>query len=63
MEEATIPHDTVFKTFFSSAETARDIIEIHLPPSLIKICNLVTLLLEPGNFVKDDLRPYLSNIL
>lgn len=63
MAEATTPHDAVFKTFLSSVETARDFIEIHLPPSLIKICKLETLRLEPGNFVEDDLRPYFSDIL
>lgn len=63
MAEATTSHDAVFKTFLSSVETARDFIEIHLPPSLIKICKLETLRLEPGNFVEDDLRPYFSDIL
>lgn len=63
MAEATTPHDAVFKTFLSRVETARDFIELHLPPSLIKICKLETLRLESGSFVEDDLRPYFSDIL
>lgn len=63
MAEATTPHDAVFKTFLSCVETARDFIKIHLPPSLLEICKLDTLRLEPGNFVEDDLRPYFSDIL
>jgi predicted transposase/invertase (TIGR01784 family) len=57
MAEATTPHDAVFKTFLSRVETARDFIELHLPPSLLKICKLETLHLESGSFVEDDLRP------
>lgn len=32
MAEAATPHDAVFRTFLSRVETARDFIEIHLPP-------------------------------
>ncbi len=32
MAETATPHDAVFKTFLSRVETARDFIEIHLPP-------------------------------
>lgn len=63
MAEATTPHDAVFKTFLSRVETARDFIELHLPPSLLKICKLETLHLESGSFVEDDLRPYFSDVL
>ena len=63
MAEVATPHDAVFKTFLSRVETARDFIELHLPPSLIKICKLETLRLESGSFVEDDLRPYFSDIL
>ena len=51
------------KPSLSRVETARDFIELHLPPSLIKICKLETLRLESGSFVEDDLRPYFSDIL
>lgn len=63
MAEAAAPHDAVFTTFLSRVETARDFIEIHLPPSLIQISKLDTLRLESGSFIEDDLRPYYSDIL
>lgn len=63
MAEAATPHDAVFRTFLSRVETARDFIEIHLPPSLMQICKLDTLRLESGSFIEDDLRPYYSDIL
>jgi predicted transposase/invertase (TIGR01784 family) len=63
MAETATPHDAVFKTFLSRVETARDFIEIHLPPSLTAICKLDTLRLESGSFLEDDLRPYYSDIL
>ncbi|MFV0261075.1 MAG: Rpn family recombination-promoting nuclease/putative transposase [Kluyvera sp.] len=63
MAEAASPHDAVFKTFLSRVETARDFIEIHLPPALIKLCKLETLRLESGSFVEDDLRPYYNDII
>lgn len=63
MAEAASPHDAVFKTFLSRVETARDFIEIHLPPALIKLCKLETLRLESGSFIEDDLRPYFNDIL
>ena len=36
---------------------------LHLPPALLKICDLTTLKLESGSFVEDDLRPYYSDVL
>ena len=57
------PHDAVFKTFLSHPDTARDFISLHLPPALLKICDLTTLKLESGSFVEDDLRPYYSDVL
>lgn len=63
MAETATPHDAVFKTFLSRLETARDFIEIHLPPALIRICKLDTLHLESGSFLEDSLRPYYSDIL
>lgn len=63
MAETTTPHDAVFKTFLSHVETARDFIEIHLPPALLSLCDLNTLRLEPGSFIEDDLRQYYSDIL
>lgn len=63
MAEATSPHDAVFKTFLSRVETARDFITLHLPPAIIKLCNLETLQLDPGSFIEDDLRSYYSDII
>ncbi|GAL60064.1 hypothetical protein YfcI [Pseudescherichia vulneris NBRC 102420] len=63
MAETAAPHDAVFKMFLSRVETARDFIEIHLPPALIHICKLDTLNLESGSFLEDSLRPYYSDIL
>jgi len=63
MAETTTPHDAVFKTFLSRVETARDFIQVHLPPALLNLCDLSTLRLEPGSFIEDDLRQYYSDIL
>lgn len=57
------PHDAVFKTFLSHPTMARDFMTLHLPPKLLKICDLTTLKLESGSFVEDDLRPYYSDVL
>ncbi len=63
MTEATTPHDAIFKAFLSRPETARDFIEIHLPPSLVKLCNLDTLHLESSSFVEENLRQYYNDVL
>ncbi len=63
MTEATTPHDAIFKAFLSQPETARDFIEIHLPPSLVKLCNLDTLHLESSSFVEENLRQYYNDVL
>ncbi|CBG91519.1 Rpn family recombination-promoting nuclease/putative transposase [Citrobacter rodentium] len=57
------PHDAVFKTFLRHPETARDFLDIHLPASLRKRCDLQTLKLEPTSFIEDDLRTYYSDVL
>lgn len=57
------PHDLVFKTFLSTMETARDFIAIHLPPALLRLCDLQTLKLESGSFIEEDLHPYYSDML
>ena len=65
MSEKTtsIPHDAIFKTFLSRVETARDFIMLHLPPALLRLCNLDTLQLASGSFLEENLRPYYSDIL
>ena len=57
------PHDSVFKQFLTHPETARDFLQIHLPPKLQAICDLTTLKLESGSFVEESLRPYYSDVL
>lgn len=57
------PHDAIFKTFLNHPATARDFLQLHLPASLQKLCDLKTLQLESGSFIEDDLRAYYSDVL
>jgi len=57
------PHDAVFKTFLTHPQTARDFLDIHLPPALRTICDLSTLQLESGSFIEENLRAYFSDVL
>ena len=57
------PHDAVFKTYLSHPDTARDFLQLYLPETLLKVCDLRTLHLESGHFVEDDLRPFYADIL
>ncbi|MCU5772531.1 Rpn family recombination-promoting nuclease/putative transposase [Erwiniaceae bacterium BAC15a-03b] len=57
------PHDAVFKQFLTRTETARDFLEIHLPPALLARCDLKTLKLESGSFIERELRGIQSDIL
>lgn len=52
-----------FKQFLTHQQTARDFLEIHLPPELRQICDLDTLQLESGSFIENDLRAFYSDIL
>ena len=65
MEKVTTstPHDAVFKKFLSHPDTARDFLDIHLPPALRQLCDLNTLKPEPASFVKQDLRAYHSDMI
>ncbi|CAI1637994.1 Putative transposase, YhgA-like [Serratia fonticola] len=56
-------HDAIFKQFLTDPETARDFLEMHLPPDLLQSCDLNTLKLEPGSFIERDLRAYYSDVL
>ncbi|MDI6636419.1 Rpn family recombination-promoting nuclease/putative transposase [Pantoea dispersa] len=58
-----VPHDAAFKAFLTNPETARDFIELHLPPALRAVCDLSTLKLESGSFVEESLRAYYSDVL
>lgn len=57
------PHDALFKTFLKYPATARDFIEIHLPPRLRALCDLATLELQPSSFIEENLRAYYSDVL
>ncbi|GGY12380.1 hypothetical protein GCM10011289_14400 [Paludibacterium paludis] len=57
------PHDAIFKQFMSDPATARDFLDIHLPPGLRGLCDLSSLRLEPGCFIEPDLRAFYSDIL
>jgi predicted transposase/invertase (TIGR01784 family) len=58
-----IPHDAVFRKILSHPETARDFLDIHLPPPLRAICDLSTLRPESGSFVESDLHAAYTDIL
>lgn len=57
------PHDALFRRFLTHAETAREFLEIYLPPALLAVCNLSTLKLESGSFVEDNLKAHISDML
>ncbi|MDR1935766.1 MAG: Rpn family recombination-promoting nuclease/putative transposase, partial [Candidatus Accumulibacter sp.] len=57
------PHDALFKKFLGHPETARDFLDIHLPPPLRALCKLDTLRPEPGSFIDPALRATCSDIL
>lgn len=63
MKTTPTPHDAIFKQFLAHQQTARDFLEIHLPPELRKICDLNTLNLESSSFIENDLRAYYSDVL
>lgn len=65
MEKGTTstPHDAVFKQFLRQADTARDFLDIHLPPALRQLCDLDSLTLESGSFIEENLRAYYSDVL
>ncbi|VUS60135.1 hypothetical protein SPARK1531C2_05617 [Klebsiella grimontii] len=46
------PHDATFRQFLTQPDIARDFMELHLPAVLRAICNLSTLKLESGSFLR-----------
>ncbi|PHZ21454.1 Rpn family recombination-promoting nuclease/putative transposase, partial [Yersinia massiliensis] len=60
MKTTPTPHDALFKQFLTHPETARDFLDVHLPPALRQACDLNTLRLESGSFIEEDLRAYYS---
>lgn len=63
MKTTPTPHDALFKQFLTHPETARDFLDVHLPPALRQECDLNTLRLESGSFIEEDLRAYYSDVL
>ncbi|CNC12592.1 putative transposase [Yersinia frederiksenii] len=63
MKTTPTPHDAFFKNFVTKPKTTYDLLDIHLPPALRKICDLKTMRLEPGSFIENDLRAYYSDVL
>lgn len=63
MKTTPTPHDALFKQFLTHPETARDFLDVHLPPALRQACDLNTLRLESSSFIEEDLRAYYSDVL
>ncbi len=63
MKTTPTPHDALFKNFVTKPQTAYDLLDIHLPSALRKICDLKTLRLESGSFIENNLRAYYSDVL
>ena len=62
-KNTSTPHDGLFKAFLTKPDTAKDMLETHLPAHLQTLCDLSTLKLESGSFLEDGLRPYYSDVL
>lgn len=60
---STTPHDAVFRQLLTQKAIARDFLQIHLPDTFLRICNLDSLTLESGSFVEENLRASYSDIL
>ncbi|EAA2596626.1 Rpn family recombination-promoting nuclease/putative transposase [Salmonella enterica] len=56
------PHDALFRRFLPHMETAREFLEIYLPPALQAVCNLSSLKLESGSFVEYNLKSHISDM-
>ncbi|KOC92026.1 Rpn family recombination-promoting nuclease/putative transposase [Winslowiella iniecta] len=63
MGTTSTPHDALFKQFLTYPEAARDFLQIHMPPALLKYCDLDSLHLESCSFVEEDLRAFYSDVL
>lgn len=57
------PHDLAFRLFLADPATAKDFMQLHLPPELQAVCDFDTMTLESGSFVEEQLRPYFSDVL
>jgi predicted transposase/invertase (TIGR01784 family) len=63
MTHSLTHHDALFKKFLGDITVARDFLEIHLPPALRERCDLSTLVMQSGSFVKTNLRSRFSDML
>ena len=59
----TVTHDIMFKAFLTDVNVARDFLTIHLPPSLLELCDLSTLRIESGSLLDPNQRPHYTDIL
>ena len=55
MKTLPMPHDSLFKKFFSDVGVVTDFLQIHLPPVLQEKCDFSTLKITSGSFVEADL--------
>ncbi|QWA11266.1 Rpn family recombination-promoting nuclease/putative transposase [Sodalis ligni] len=63
MKTIPIPHDSLFKKFFSDASVVNDFLQIHLPPALREICDFGTLAISSGSFVENNFSTRYSDML
>ncbi len=63
MKAIISPHDAFCKKFLGNLEVARDFLKTHLPPAVLKKCDLSTLKVEDCSFVDENLRQYFSDIV
>jgi predicted transposase/invertase (TIGR01784 family) len=57
------PHNHLFHYALSHAHAARDLIQTHLSPSLVRILDLNSLELQKDSFIDEDLRQSFSDLL
>ncbi|MDR2690171.1 MAG: Rpn family recombination-promoting nuclease/putative transposase [Azoarcus sp.] len=60
---STTPHDALFKKFLGHPDTARDFLDIYLPPTLRALCKLDSLRLESASYIDPKLRAAHSDVL
>jgi predicted transposase/invertase (TIGR01784 family) len=61
--ELPTPHNNFFHYALSHAQAARDLIQTHLPASLVRLLDLNSLELQKDSFIDEDLRQIFSDLL
>lgn len=61
--EIAKPHDAAFKALFSQKNVAQDVIVNNLPPEIIKILELDSLVKIDGSFITKDLKEKFTDII